>query len=127
MTSLPKLNLLALGLIGLVACASQSHGPNSRRAGQLSNDDIFAVLRENSEAVKVCRERHKASSQSRVIGEMRVGLIVDPDGRTRDVAVSPPNFEDTVLAECMLSAVRSWTFPPFTGRPAPVSFPVRSL
>lgn len=127
MTSPIKLTLITLVLTGLAACASQPHDGTTRRAGQLSNDDVFAVLRENKAAVKTCRERHKASSPSRVVGEMRVRLVVDPDGNTRDATISPASFEGSVLAKCMLSAVRSWTFPPFTGRPAPIDFPVRSL
>jgi hypothetical protein len=55
---------------------------------------------------------------------MTVKFVILPSGKTSQHTVTPDKFRGSVLGDCVISSVKSWSFPQFSGHALPLDFPV---
>ena len=91
---------------------------------QLSDAEIFRVLRKNKKDIRRCQSEQRSADPS-VEGVMSVKFTILRNGRTDKHHVEPGRFQGTVLADCVITSLRKWRFPQFSGRPLRLDFPVR--
>jgi hypothetical protein len=91
---------------------------------QLDDSDILGVLRKNRKAIIGCVKKQNAADSS-ISGTMMVNMVITKSGQTTRITVSPDRFSKTVAGRCVMSSVKSWRFPRFSGPNMPIDFPVR--
>ncbi|MCK6551143.1 AgmX/PglI C-terminal domain-containing protein, partial [Myxococcota bacterium] len=102
----------------------QIEAPSSELPRQLEDSDVLGGLRKNKAAIAACLQKQRASDPG-LEGTMTVSFVIEGSGQTKRGAVAPDKFKSSVVGKCVLDAVRTWSFPRFSGPPMPVDFPVR--
>lgn len=90
---------------------------------QLEETDILRVLRKYKADINACKEK-QAKDDPGLEGVMTVNLVVLKTGRTSQPTVAPDKFKSSAVGKCVVNSVKGWKFPPFSGRPMPIDFPV---
>lgn len=93
------------------------------RPERLDDEDILRVLRKNKDEINECRNKQRKADAS-LEGVMTMEFVILPDGRTSQHTAQPAKFKSSVVGQCVVSAVKRWRFPSFSGKPLPVNFPV---
>ncbi len=142
--------LLCLGLFGLSGCATDE--PQQKRStprayknqtpGQTDTPTVENTEERGEDIRKVCTRKAQTSSdmsrcwmsESERRGakkfevEIRVMLLVSPEGKAQEVNVLNPQAEYKDLEACIVDTVKSWDFP--TGQtvaPAQCNFLLRPM
>jgi predicted Zn finger-like uncharacterized protein len=113
-------------LLGVAKTRPKAAAEPAKKAlpDKLDDSDVLGVLRSNRGDVQRCLKA-QADADPSLEGTMTVELVIRPSGRTKDVRVRPDKFKRTAVGECMVAAVKKWSFPQFSGAPMPLDFPVR--
>ncbi len=90
----------------------------------LDESDIFKVLKNNRSVILGCVEKQRKADSS-LEGVMTVKFVIQGSGKTSGQSVEPSKFAGTPVGKCVISAVKRWSFPSFTGRSIPLDFPVK--
>jgi len=98
--------------------------PEPALPDQLDDSDVLKVLRSNRGDVRRCLEK-QASADPSLEGTMTVELVIRRSGRPKGVRVREDKFKRSAVGTCMVSAVKRWRFPKFSGAAMPLDFPVR--
>jgi predicted Zn finger-like uncharacterized protein len=98
--------------------------PSNDLPKQLEDSDILGELRKHKNAIQSCRQK-QSTANAGLEGTMTVTFVIEGNGKTKRHAVEPEKFKTSVVGKCVIDAVKTWTFPKFSGRPMPVDFPVR--
>lgn len=88
-----------------------------------SDEQILGTIRSHKRDVTKCL-RSQRQTGSPLEGRMTTRFLIRPSGRTKSVRVAPARFQDSVVADCMISSVKRWKFPRFSGRAHPTEFPI---
>lgn len=97
--------------------------PDNDLPRQLDDSDVLGVLRKNRNAVRTCLSKGSAADPA-LDGTMTVKMVIKSSGRPTRVAVAPDKFKSAVVGKCVVSAVKGWRFPKFSGPSMPIDFPV---
>jgi hypothetical protein len=88
---------------------AELHSPQ-RGGGQVSQDDLRAVLTQNRRSLDACYQRvlkHDPTlKRARIVVQVRIGL----SGMATAVTV-PPEYKDTEIGGCLVGTVKHWRFP----------------
>jgi len=90
----------------------------------LDEAQLLKVIRKHKNAIRTCKSKQKQANPS-LGGVMQVKLVIQKNGRTSKVSVAPPKFSGSTVGSCVISSVKSWRFPKFSGTPIPLDFPLR--
>ncbi|MEE2903102.1 MAG: AgmX/PglI C-terminal domain-containing protein [Myxococcota bacterium] len=90
----------------------------------LDEAQLLKVIRKHKNAIRTCKSKQKQANPS-LGGVMQVKLVIQKNGRTSKVSVAPPKFSGSTVGNCVISSVKSWRFPKFSGTPIPLDFPLR--
>ncbi len=93
--------------------------PQAPLPKSLSNQQVLEVLASHKDSINDCRRRGRARP-----GKMTVSALIKRDGSTTDVAIAPPELQDSMIGQCVLLEVEVWRFPRFSGAPIPIDFPI---
>lgn len=86
----------------------------------LAPSDVLGVVRKNLKGIQSCGEQHDVSATVRA--EWRVLR----SGRTTAVRISTARYADTPVGRCIVSEIKRWRFPRYSGDAAPpVKFPFK--
>ncbi len=66
----------------------------------------------------------QASTDPSLEGTMTVEILVQSSGIPSQITTGPDKFKNSVVSECVVTAVRNWKFPTFSGRAMNIDFPV---
>ena len=103
--------------------APKSDGKAADLPGGLDQAEITGVIKRNLKAVQGCYQRQLKKDDSMTGGRATIRFRILADGRAQNVEMER-KFDGTVLKECIITVVERWVFPPFSGDPIPVEFPV---
>jgi TonB family protein len=91
--------------------------------GNLSKEEIEAVIRANLAKIKACYERRlqaKRGLQGRVMSK----FVISPDGRVSTASISQSDLGDGPTETCIASEIKRWKFPlPRGGGQVSVTYP----
>jgi TonB family protein len=90
--------------------------------GSLSAEVIRRVVNRHLNEVRFCFEQEPNARSLR--GRVQVRFVIAPSGAVQTVAVTSSTITSRRLGNCIMSAVRRWTFPtPEPGQSVVVSYP----
>lgn len=98
-------------------------GCTTSQPAQLSDGEILGVLRSHAPGIRQCVVAQLAEAPGSS-GKIKVSLVIRNDGLPTRIEVSPKEYEQTVIAECVRAEVATWRFPAFEGPLQPIDFPV---
>jgi len=96
--------VLVLALTSLVVTLAPA------RADALVVDRINGTVRNHMGDVRVCYV-HALVDRPSLEGRITVSFVVGPDGSVSSARTTEDSVGDLRMTECVLTAVRSWTFP----------------
>ena len=104
--------------------ASTPPSPRPAEAvGEISPTEIRAVITRHLGAVSRCHERGLSVSRH-ASGVVFVHFEIGRDGRVTDASVGSSTYPVEGVAECIVTATRTWVFPaPREGGPVTVDYP----
>jgi hypothetical protein len=90
--------------------------------GQLPDDQVVRVIRQNLGAVKGC---YAVEERAGTVGSGKaiVSLEINQSGEVSEVKVDAPAFRESKLPACVSTRAKGWTFPKFTEGPKKFSYP----
>ena len=95
-----------------------------RHQGGLSSSQVGAVVAENQEGIKRC-----ATAETKYGLELppaiTVAATIARNGAVTAAVANEAQYRNTQLARCLVSMVRKWRFPEFTGEPMEVEIPFK--
>jgi TonB family protein len=91
--------------------------------GNLSREEIEAVIRANLAKIKACYERRLQAKRG-LQGRVTSKFIITPDGRVSTASISQSDLADGPTENCIASEIKRWKFPlPRGGGQVSVSYP----
>lgn len=108
----------------LTARPSVPHSvPDSTAAEERAAQEMGRLLRSNGRLLRPCYERGlKRNANLQFVSQIKVRLTVTPDGRARDVHISPRTEGD--MEACIAQVISRWHIPHYKGQPVVVEMPV---
>ncbi|MBN2361208.1 MAG: AgmX/PglI C-terminal domain-containing protein [Deltaproteobacteria bacterium] len=95
-----------------------------RHQGGLTSNQIGVVVSENQEGIKRC-----ATAETKYGLELppaiTVAIKIDRSGAVTHAVANEAKYRNSQLARCLVSMVRKWRFPEFTGEPMEVEIPFK--
>ncbi|MCS6913359.1 MAG: AgmX/PglI C-terminal domain-containing protein [Myxococcales bacterium] len=92
-------------------------------AEERAAQEMGRILRSNGHLLRPCYERGlKRNTNLQFVSQIKVRLTVTPDGRTRDVHISPRTEGD--MEACIAQIISRWHVPHYRGQPVVVEMPV---
>ena len=94
------------------------------REGTLSQDEVVKTLKHEKGSLQACYNRALKRDSALHHRKIRVTLAmkVVPSGTPRSIRITP-NY-NAQMTDCMLKAIRRWSFPSFTGSAVGVESPM---
>jgi TonB family protein len=92
-------------------------------AGKLDGEIIFRILRAHLAEVRTCHEKGLKTKPS-LAGRVDIHFVIDGKGKVASAEVEDNTLGDSVVANCIVKAVKRWTFPkPPGGEDVSVTYP----
>ncbi len=91
--------------------------------GELSQDQISAVMKRNLKALRDCYES-ALKRDRKLAGKLVIRFEITDEGRTADVEVDEVSLKSGDVASCIKSRAKSWRFPKPDGGSVLVSYPI---
>jgi TonB family protein len=88
--------------------------PSPGPARRPSREEIREVVTQGSAPIRLCYEREILGSAAPVEGRLLLRWTIDPSGRVAKLTVVKDTVGSHSLAQCVLTRVRKWRFPPCT-------------
>ncbi len=88
----------------------------------INAEAITKVVESNQRAVKLCLER-ELKHGGQLQGKLEVEFMIAPSGMVTNADIKTAKFKGTEFGGCVMSAVKAWKFPRFSGEPVPVEYP----
>jgi hypothetical protein len=81
---------------------------------------VLGTVRKNLGSTNACGRKHGVSAT------IRMEWRILKSGNTSSVRVLTPKYKDTPVGKCMITAIKRWKFPKYSGSPPPpVKFPFK--
>ncbi|MCZ7677490.1 MAG: AgmX/PglI C-terminal domain-containing protein [Sandaracinaceae bacterium] len=107
----------------IVRCGGSRGGCGAVTMGSLSREAIRRVVRSRLAEVRFCYEQGLVR-RPRLEGGLTVQWIIGADGRVESAALSSSDLGDAAVEQCVVGAVRRWSFPATDlGGPTGVTYP----
>jgi predicted Zn finger-like uncharacterized protein len=90
----------------------------------LGQSDIMQVVLQNRPAIKKCVDDQKAKD-AELSGTLVMRLTVKTSGRADTVVCETDEFKTSPLAGCMISLIKSWSWPKHKVQGDPVKIPIK--
>jgi hypothetical protein len=92
----------------------------------ISNDAVESTIGASWSRINRCILVDAADRETPVHGTVRLGIRIRPNGSVAAVtATAPPELQGGSVVACLRTTVATLRFPPFEGREAVVSYPIR--
>lgn len=109
------------GKLGLSGSTQRSRATNYGKGapgtiteGGLDKDVIDAIVRQRQERIRLCYER-QLNYHPRLSGKITVHFVIGRVGNVLTSEVAEDTMKNEAVKKCLLSEVKSWTFPPHAG------------
>ena len=86
----------------------------------LGRDDVSRVVRANKSRIQSC---YLKQAEPKLSGTITVSFAIMGSGKVGSASIRTAKFEGTPVGRCVLSAVRSFGFPPHTDPPVKINYP----